>query len=194
MESGWANWSTSTSIRNSSKRGESSQRMTLGAALVSENITAETLTQFIHEVGHEIYWRAETLATGEIEVLKSTLRTGTEKNKIVHEAREILKNPLGWYPKFWMIDYSVAECNAIQAVMKDAYIRCCQFHVIKVISSFEIDLSDTDLATKNITPEAEQSSDNLGSKKGKKAKLSNKADIKVPALVRKKIPQLFREL
>ena len=83
-----------------------------------------------------------------------------------------------------MIDYSAAEHNTIQAIMKDAYIRCCQFHVIKVISSFEIDLSDTDLATKNITPEAEQSSDSLDSKKGRKVKLSNKADIKVPALRR----------
>ena len=92
-----------------------------GAALVSENITAETLAQFIHEMGHEIYRRAETLATEGIEVLKSTLQTSTEKNKIVHEAREILKNPLGWYPKFWMIDHSAAERNAIQAVMKDAY-------------------------------------------------------------------------
>ena len=34
---------------------ESSQRMIPGTTLISENITAETLAQFLHKVGHKIY-------------------------------------------------------------------------------------------------------------------------------------------
>ena len=74
-----------------------------------------------------------------------------------------------------MIDYCAAECNVIQAVIGDVNIRLCQFHIIKAISSFEIDLSDT-----------KETSDSLNSKE---AKISNKASIKVRKYLQPKLEE-----
>ncbi|XP_029923308.1 SUMO-activating enzyme subunit 1 isoform X1 [Myripristis murdjan] len=53
----------------------------------------------------------------------------SEKACHIKEALKVLKewNP-GWDPKFWMCDFSDAECNALQSAFPNTQVYLCDFH------------------------------------------------------------------
>ncbi|EJD36355.1 hypothetical protein AURDEDRAFT_174552 [Auricularia subglabra TFB-10046 SS5] len=104
-----------------------------GAAYLSEDVKTETLARFLQETKNRVeeYCRAV--------VKDPTLIQHDNPAAVLEAAQSILDNPMGWIPKWFMIDKDLASVKAILEVWPDAIIRICQFHVIQAILRWHTD-------------------------------------------------------
>ncbi|KAJ6503095.1 hypothetical protein DFH09DRAFT_942314, partial [Mycena vulgaris] len=106
-------------------------RMLPGPVLISANVTAETLEEFLRQVKDLVEQMARDLLDG--------MRFIGFRKQLMEAAERVRDNDWNWVPLFFMIDKSMAEFIAIRGVWRNIIIRLCQFHVIQAILRWERD-------------------------------------------------------
>ncbi|KAJ7724877.1 hypothetical protein B0H16DRAFT_1736451 [Mycena metata] len=113
------------------------KHMMPGAYLISANIQAETIKDWLSETITKIIARAHEVVKDKSKIKH---RTPDEQERIFARCQEIVRD--GFKFKGFMIDKSTSELNALLILLRelnmdDVYIRLCQFHVIQAILNWD---------------------------------------------------------
>ncbi|KAF9525919.1 hypothetical protein CPB83DRAFT_513029 [Crepidotus variabilis] len=134
---------------------DDNSHMIPGPVFLSSDVTAPTLTIFLHKVKKLVESMAKELIAGTKEI---DAGLESDRARVLAQARTIVQ--AGWSPHFFMIDKCRAERTAIYngvfydliycqtiliclLVFPQATVRICQFHVMQAILRWDKEHGDT---------------------------------------------------